>query len=87
MAREFRYDLQQHFDDLSSATSSTGNVYTKEVNLISYNDADPVYDIRTWTTMASGERRMGKGITLNIDELKALKALLNEMEDLQDEQS
>jgi hypothetical protein len=51
--------------------------YTKEINLVSWNDRTPVYDIRTWS---EGKDRMGKGITLNAEEIKALKELLNSIE-------
>ena len=72
MPREFTYDILQEFDTISSNESSTGNVYTKEVNLIAYGDGDGVYDIRNWTLLKSGERRMGKGITLSLDEMDDL---------------
>lgn len=84
MPREFKFDVEQQFGELSRNEANNGNVYTKEVNLISYNDANPVYDIRNWTTNNEG-RRMGKGITLSLEEIKVLKALLNEMEDLNEE--
>jgi hypothetical protein len=56
------------------ATSSKG--WTKELNLISWNDKDPKYDIREWSPDHS---KMGKGITLTVEELKTLRGLLNEM--------
>ncbi len=79
---EFHYDIEQHFDTLSENETANGNVYTKEVNLISYNDADPVYDIRNWTHLSNGDLRMGKGITLSLAELKKLKEVLDDLEDL-----
>lgn len=82
MPREFKFDVLQEFGVLVENESSTGNKYTKELNLISYNEADPVYDLRNWTTMNNGERRMGKGITLSIAELKGLRDLLNDLDDL-----
>lgn len=85
MATEFKYDIEQNFGNLGSQTSARGNTYAKEVNLISYNDADPVYDIRTWTIMADGTRKMGKGITMSREEMVALRDLLGEMEELNDE--
>ena len=85
MPREFKFDVEQQFGTLSKNEANNGNVYSKEVNLISYNEANPVYDIRNWTTNSDGERRMGKGITLNLEELKELKSLLNEMEDLKED--
>ena len=80
---EFKYDIIQSFDTISENESSTGHRYTKEVNLVSYNDGNPIYDIRNWTRMKNGEIRMGKGITLSFEEMKKLKEILNEMEDLQ----
>ena len=55
----------------------TGTGWTKELNLVSWNEREPVYDIRTWN---SGHDRMGKGITLSPDEVKCLKDLLNGMD-------
>ena len=47
--------------------------WIKEVNIISWNGGKPKYDIRDW----SPEReKMGKGITLNEDEIKELLKLL-----------
>lgn len=53
--------------------------FTKEINLISWNGADPKYDIRNWHP---GREKSGKGITLSRSELKNLvKALEIEFED------
>ncbi len=52
------------------------NGWTKELNLVSWNNREPVYDIRTWDEM---HEKCGKGVTLTRGELMALKALLNEM--------
>ena len=54
MPKEFHYDVVQHFETITTNEASTGTKYTKELNLVSYNDADPVYDIRNWTHMANG---------------------------------
>ena len=70
---EIKYDVVKELGVLSE----TGNGWTKEINLVSWNDRSPVYDIRTWS---EGKDRMGKGITLNADEIKALKELLNSIE-------
>jgi hypothetical protein len=45
--------------------------------LISWNDREPKYDIRDW---APEHEKMGKGLTLSVEELKKLRDLLNEME-------
>ena len=50
--------------------------WSKEVNLISWNGKEAKYDLRDW---APEHEKMGKGITLSVDELKKLKELLNEM--------
>ena len=55
--------------------SSTG--WTKELNLISWNNREAKYDLRDW---APDHAKMGKGITLSINELRELKKLLNNMD-------
>ena len=57
--------------------SRAGFGWTKELNLISWNDREPKYDLRDWS--ADGEK-MGKGVTLSKEELSALKELLNSIE-------
>lgn len=53
--------------------------FTKEINLISWNGADPKYNIRNWHP---GREKSGKGITLSRSELQNLvKALEIEFED------
>lgn len=47
--------------------------WTKEINMISWNGAEPKYDIRSWSP---NHERMGKGIVLTEDEAKALKEVL-----------
>ncbi len=46
-----------------------------EVNLISWYDKEPAYDIRKWS---DDHEKMSKGITLNEKEYKALMAKLKE---------
>ncbi len=70
---EIKYEVVKELGVLSE----TGNGWTKEINLVSWNDRDPVYDIRTWS---EGKDRMGKGITLGAEELKELKKVLNSLD-------
>ena len=49
------------------------NGWNKELNLISWNDRAPKYDIRDW---GPEHEKMGKGITLSANDIKALKELL-----------
>lgn len=51
--------------------------WKKELNLISWNGKEAKYDLREW---APEHEKMGKGVTLSNDEVKALKELLNNME-------
>jgi hypothetical protein len=57
------------------STSSKG--WAKELNLVSWNDRKPKYDIREW---APDGETMGKGVTLTKEELIALKELLNKLD-------
>jgi hypothetical protein len=70
---EIKYEIVKKIGVLS--TSASG--WTKELNLISWNDRDPKYDIREWS---ADREKMGKGVTLSTEELSALKELLNSIE-------
>ena len=47
--------------------------WRKELNLVSFNGNAPKYDLREW---APNHEKMGKGITLNEEELEQLKKIL-----------
>lgn len=49
------------------------NGWNKELRLVSWNDADPKYDIRNWSP---DDEKMGKGITLTEEEARNLLGLL-----------
>ncbi|MDR7078132.1 hypothetical protein J2Y03_003182 [Neobacillus niacini] len=51
--------------------------WNKELNLISWNDREPKYDLRDWD---QNHEKMGKGITLSKEELIKLKNLINELD-------
>ena len=70
---EIKYEIVKKIGTLS--TSASG--WAKELNLISWNDRDPKYDLRDWS---ADHTKMGKGITLSKEELLALKELLNNIE-------
>ena len=70
---DIKYEIAEEIGILSE--SSKG--WTKEINLISWNDREPKYDIREW---APDHEKMGKGVTLSIEEVKSLKALLNSID-------
>ena len=49
------------------------NGWNKELRLVSWNDAEPKYDIRDWSP---DDEKMGKGITLTEEEARNLLGLL-----------
>ena len=57
--------------------SETSKGWKKEINLISWNDHKAKYDIRDWT---EDHKKMGKGITLTADEVKALRDIINQLD-------
>ncbi|CEH33906.1 hypothetical protein SDC9_97080 [bioreactor metagenome] len=67
-----KFEIHEEIGILSD--SSKG--WTKELNIISWNGNTPKFDLRDWSP---NHEKMGKGITLTNEELKALKNLLNEM--------
>lgn len=54
--------------------SENAKGWTKELNLVSWNDNDPKFDIREWSP---DHTRMSKGITLTEEELQTLVELFN----------
>jgi hypothetical protein len=70
---EIKFEIIRKIGVLSKSTSG----WEKQLNLISWNDRDPKYDIREWSP--DGEK-MGKGVTLSKEELVALKDLLEKFE-------
>jgi hypothetical protein len=70
---DIKYEIVKQLGVLSKA----GSGWAKELNLISWNDREPNYDLRDWS---ADHDKMGKGVTLSREELLALKALLNSME-------
>ncbi len=70
---EFKFEIVKHLATLSSEQSG----WSKELNLVSYNGANPKYDIRTWD---SEHKKMGKGITLSDEEIALLKEAILELD-------
>lgn len=69
----FKYEIKEKVGIISE--NSKG--WSKQLNLISYNDNTPKYDLRDW---APENEKMGKGTTLTKEELKTLRDLLNNMD-------
>ena len=70
-------DIKYEIKKTVGALSENNKGQPKELNLISWNDRDPKHDIRDW---APEHEKMGKGVTLSVEELKKLRKLLNGME-------
>ena len=70
---DIKYEIVKNVGVLSKSASG----WAKELNIISWNDREPKYDLRDWS--ADGAK-MGKGLTLSKEELLALKELLNTIE-------
>ena len=62
---DFSFTIEKHLGVIS--TSQNG--WTKELNLIRWNDRPAKYDIRDWD---ENHEKMSRGITLTEDELKTI---------------
>lgn len=69
---EIKYEVVDKIGVINAGT----NGWNKELNLISWNEREPVYDIRTWS---SEHDKMGKGVTITAEEAKALRDMLNSL--------
>jgi hypothetical protein len=67
---EIKFEIVRQF---GAVGSSPKGGWTKELNLVSWNEREPKFDLREW---APDHSRMGKGVTLSRDEALALSSLL-----------
>lgn len=70
-------DIKYEIVEKIAVLSTTEKGWSKELNLISWNEREPKYDLRDWN---ENHDKMGKGITLTKDELLQLKEALNSYE-------
>ena len=68
---DIRCEIVMQIGVLSQARSG----WTKELNLVSWDERPPKYDIRDWYPDHS---QMGRGVTLSREELLGLRDLLNQ---------
>ena len=66
---QINYEIKEHIGIISE----NKNGWTKELNLVSWNDNDPKYDIRDWNPTHD---KMSRGITLTEEEAYELSILL-----------
>ena len=69
---DIKFEIKEELGVLSESAKG----WTKELNLISWNGAAPKYDLRDW---APDHEKMGKGITLSLDEIQSLSKLLTKI--------
>lgn len=67
---EIKYEIIEQLGVLSE----TEKGWKKELNLVSWNEREPKYDLRDWS---ENHEKMGKGITLSKDEAMKLRNILN----------
>ena len=66
---DIKFEIKKEIGVLSENAKG----WRKELNLISWNDAAPKYDIRDW---APEHKKMGKGVTLTKEEAESLLKLM-----------
>ena len=66
---EMKFEIVQHFGVLKERK----NGWKKEVNKVSWNDAEPKWDIREWN---EDHDKMSKGITFSEYEIENLIGIL-----------
>ena len=70
---DFKYEIIQELGVIS--TNASG--WTRELNLISWNDRPAKFDIRDWSP---DHEKMGKGLTLSDEDIMSLKEILKDLE-------
>ena len=65
MSNEINFQIKREI----AIISEKKNGWSKQLNLISWNDGAPKYDIREW---APNHEKMGRGITLTAAETQTL---------------
>ena len=68
---DIKFEITKHIGVLSEGSKG----WRKELNLVSWNDREPKYDIRDW---APEYAKMGKGVTLSEDEISTMIKLLKD---------
>lgn len=69
---DVKFEITQTLGIISEGSKG----WQKEINLVSWNERKPKIDIRDW---GPEHEKVGKGITLNKEELKKLKVLLDDI--------
>lgn len=70
---EIKYEITNEI----GVIAETSKGWTKELNMVAWNNYAPKYDIREWDPEHT---KMGKGVTFNLEEIKKLRDLLNSLD-------
>ncbi|MFA5659564.1 MAG: PC4/YdbC family ssDNA-binding protein [Oscillospiraceae bacterium] len=74
---ELKFEITKSIGVLSENVKG----WTKELNMVSWNDREAKFDLREWSPDHS---RMGKGITLTDEDIASLKELLSDLDSADD---
>jgi hypothetical protein len=74
---DFSWEITENVGVLSENPKG----WKKELNLVSWSKREPKFDIRLWSP---DHETMNKGLTFTIEEMKALKEMLNQLKQLDD---
>ena len=75
---EIKYEIVKEICVLSESARG----WTKELNLVSWNDRETKFDIREW---APEHTRMGKGVTLSKEEMQMILDIMTDYDEDADE--
>ncbi|GAA0351418.1 YdbC family protein [Alkalibacterium iburiense] len=70
---DFSFEVLEHITVLSESPKG----WKKELNLVSWNNQAPKFDIRDWSP---DHKKMGKGVTFSNDEMLTLKKTLESID-------
>lgn len=71
--KEFDFEIKQ---SLGTLTTGPEAKVTKELNVVAWNGNKESYELRSWKQTENGKQPL-KGIVLTVDELGALREILN----------
>ena len=72
MDEKISYEIIKHIGTIAKRKG-----YQKEVNIIAWSCRKPTYDIRNFRVLKDGTKTPMRGITLDKDDMIALKELLS----------
>ena len=70
--KRIKFEIKKHLGVIS--TNDSG--WSKEINVVSWNDGAPKYDIRDWDP---AHKHMSRGITLKAPEMKKITDIISDM--------